>query len=204
MYVLSNGILAQRCPHCENNSVLQLDEANWCCRICGDRSRGFARFLESMTNPPPEYPKEVLSAMFRLPSDDPYAIQKELGRIAAADAQREALAAMKDQQALLAVNSATLDVKAVSTPDQGSDLVAQTAREKLADPHKHRWMGPNEVAWAFNISPATFYRSRNKYKRLRANQKGSYLTDSVIAQMNDLPKKPARKRGKKMVNFSSQ
>jgi hypothetical protein len=68
--------------------------------------------------------------------------------------------------------------------------VAEVVRAKTADPNGHPWMSPNEVAAAFGISPATFYRYRKEglYTRLRPNTKGWYSTVSAIAQLNKMPK----------------
>jgi hypothetical protein len=120
---LSRSILTQ-CLVCKNISRLEIDEQNWCCRICADRSEGFQRFLDWMKNPL-EYPREILLAKLRLPTDDPYAIEKALGGIAAADEQRAALAAAKDQQALLAANAAKIDLEPVLAPDQNAQARQQ-------------------------------------------------------------------------------
>lgn len=64
--------------------------------------------------------------------------------------------------------------------------VAETVSKKLADPGVHRWMSPNEVSQALGISPATFYRTVNRFRHLRKNSKGWYATDSVIEQLKKM------------------
>jgi predicted transcriptional regulator len=89
------------------------------------------------------------------------------------------------------LKKAKADLAKAKTAKTDALPIADIVRAKLTDPHKHPWMSPNEVAAALGISPATFYRKMNArtYHRLRPNDKGHYLTSSVLEQQKDLRRK---------------
>jgi hypothetical protein len=69
--------------------------------------------------------------------------------------------------------------------------LADTVRMKLAEPDKYPWMSSNEVAVAFGVSRATFFRNmaHGLYPRLRQNTTGQHSTLSVLEQSKTLRRK---------------